>query len=112
MPTGVDDTRVNFCKDPKLKKTMVMGRSRTEGGGLLVDGRRSRTEGGGLSVDGRRTHTIYPTKYLLVTGELTTGFDFYGPFDSVEKAGRWATDNLKAGEFHRVHNMYEVRDSK
>lgn len=74
--------------------------------------RRTEVQGGGSSIGGRRTHTVYPTKYLLVTGELTTGFDFYGPFDSVEKAGRWATDNLKAGEFHRVHNMHEVRDSK
>lgn len=76
-----------------------------------VTGRRTETEGG-ESNGGRRTHTVYPTKHLLVTGELTTGFEFYGPFDTVEKAGRWATDNLKKGEFHRVHNMHDVRIEK
>lgn len=59
---------------------------------------------------GRATHTVYSTKYLLVTGELTTGFQFYGPFNSVAAAGQWATANLTAGTSHRVHNMFDVRD--
>lgn len=58
---------------------------------------------------GRTSHTVYPVKYLLVTGELTTGFQFYGPFDSVAAAGQWATVNLKPGTPHRVHNMSDVR---
>lgn len=98
MPTGHDDTLVSkHHPRPTVKGTAT--------------GRWTETEGGG-SNGGRRTHTVYPTKHLLVTGELTTGFKFYGPFDTVEKAGRWATDNLKEGEFHRVHNMYDVRIEK
>ena len=58
--------------------------------------------------DGRVNHTVYPIKYMVVTGELTTGFTFYGPFDTLDKAGQWATVNLRAGTFHRVHNMYDV----
>ncbi len=75
-------------------KTTVTGRTEIKGGG---------SKGGD-----RKTHVTYPLKYLLITGELTTGFRFYGPFDSVEKAGRWATNNLKPGEFHRVHDLYDV----
>lgn len=70
---------------------------------------RTKTEGGGSKNGDRKTHVTYPLKYLLITGELTTGFRFYGPFDSVEKAGRWATDNLKVGEFHRIHDLCDVR---
>ena len=58
--------------------------------------------------DGRVKHTVYPIKYMVVTGELTTGFTFYGPFDTMDKAGQWATANLRAGTFHRVHTMYDV----
>jgi hypothetical protein len=49
---------------------------------------------------------------MLVTGELTTGFMFYGPFDTMDKAGQWATANLKPGTFHRVHNIIDVRDER
>lgn len=59
---------------------------------------------------GRTTHTVFPIKHMLVTGELTTGFQFYGPFDTVFAAGQWATKNLKPGTPHRVHNMYDVRN--
>jgi hypothetical protein len=59
---------------------------------------------------GRTSHTVYPIKYLLVTGDLTTGFQFYGPFATVASAGQWATRNLKPGTPHRVHNMYDVRE--
>lgn len=59
---------------------------------------------------GRTSHTVYPVKHLLVTGELTTGFQFYGPFDSVAAAGQWATDHLKPGTPHRVHDMFDVGD--
>jgi len=64
----------------------------------------------GQGTDGRKTHTVYPLKYIVVTGELTTGFQFYGPFESVAKAGQWATSQLKVGDFYRVHNLHEVRD--
>ncbi len=59
---------------------------------------------------GRVTHTVFPVKHMVVTGELTTGFRFYGPFDTLTAAGRWATANLKPGTPHRVHDMFDVRD--
>ena len=58
--------------------------------------------------DGRTSNTVYPVKHMLVTGELTTGFQFYGPFDTVAKAGQWATDNLRPGTAHRVHDIFYV----
>jgi hypothetical protein len=61
---------------------------------------------------GRITNTVYPIKYMVVTGELTTGFVFYGPFDSLSKAGQWATYNLKDGLPHRVHSIFDVRGGK
>ncbi len=60
--------------------------------------------------DGRETNTIYPVRYMVVTGELPTGFTFYGPFETTARADQWATINLKAGAFYRVHNMFDVRD--
>jgi len=65
----------------------------------------------GTNLGGRVSHTVYPIKYMVVTGELTTGFTFYGPFETINKAGQWATTNLKSGTFHRVHNMYDVRNA-
>ncbi len=58
---------------------------------------------------GRVTNTVYSVKHMVVTGELTTGFQFYGLFDTVERAGQWATHNLKPGTPYRVHNMSDVR---
>lgn len=60
------------------------------------------------SIGGRVTHTVYPTKYMVVTGELTTGFQFYGMFDNAAVAGRWATLNIKGNAPYRVHNMHDV----
>lgn len=60
--------------------------------------------------DGRVTNTVYPIRYMVVTGELPTGFLFYGPFETTIRADRWATLNLKTGTFYRVHNMFDVRD--
>ncbi len=68
------------------------------------------TTGRWLGKGGRVTNTVYPIKYMVVTGELTTGFVFYGPFDSVAATERWATHNLKRGTPHRVHNMFDVRN--
>ena len=56
-----------------------------------------------------KTHISYPVKYLLATGELTTGFTSYGPFDGSRKAYQWAEANLKVGEYCRVVTMNEVR---
>jgi len=58
--------------------------------------------------DGRATHTVYPIKYMVVTGELTSGFIFYGPFDSMDVARQWAGSNLRTDTFYRVHNMHDV----
>lgn len=66
-------------------------------------------EGRPANPDGRISRTVYPVNHLLVTGALTTGFIFYGPFDTVAEAGQWATDNLRAGEFYRVHDIQHVR---
>lgn len=62
--------------------------------------------------DGRVTHTVYPVKHMVVTGGLTTGFTFYGPFDSVGLARQWAGSNLRTDTFYRINNMFEVRDGE
>lgn len=59
---------------------------------------------------GRVSRIVYPIRYLVVTGELTTGFQFYGPFNTRDAAGQWATGNLKSGLPHRVHDMFDVRN--
>ncbi len=60
--------------------------------------------------DGRVTNTVYPVKYMVVTGELPTGFIFYGPFETTARADRWARLNLRSDTFYRVHNMFDVKD--
>jgi len=65
-----------------------------------------------LNKHGRVTNTVYPIRYMVVTGELTTGFQFYGPFNTVAAAGQWATTNLKVGTLHRVHNIFDVRSGE
>jgi len=50
---------------------------------------------------GRVTHTVYPIKYMVATGDLVSGFYFYGPFETVDKADQWATRNLEVGTFCR-----------
>ena len=59
---------------------------------------------------GRVTHTVHPIKHMVVTGELTTGFIFYGLFDTVEKAVQWGDHNLKSGTLYRVHTLFDVRN--
>ncbi len=56
-----------------------------------------------------KTHVVYPIKCLVVTGELDTGFTFFGPFDGLRAAGEWATRNLRTNIPYRVHNFYDVR---
>lgn len=58
----------------------------------------------------KTSHVVHRDAFILVTGELTTGFHFYGPFDSVELAGKWAQDNLKDGTFYRTQAMHDVRE--
>ena len=57
----------------------------------------------------RKSRTVLKDAFVLITGELTLGFTFYGPFDTRVAAGEWAQANLKAGVFHRVHAMQDVR---
>lgn len=57
----------------------------------------------------RKSHTMLKTSYILVTGELTLGFTFYGPFDDPAKAGQWAAKNLKNGVFYRTHQLQDIR---
>lgn len=58
----------------------------------------------------RLTHTVWPTKYMVGTGELTRGFTFYGPFKTVDVANEWARLNLKASTEHHVHKLVDVRN--
>lgn len=83
---------------PNKMQTLMRGRRRLLAGG----------SGRPADPSGRTTHTMYPVKHILVTGELTTGFQFYGPFDTVAEAGQWATYNLRPGTAHRVHDMYYI----
>ena len=43
----------------------------------------------------RKSHTVFSTKFMVVTGTLSQGFEFYGPFDTEVDAERWVWDNLK-----------------
>ena len=58
----------------------------------------------------RKSHHVLIDQYMLVTGELTTGFHFYGPFKSRDKVGQWAQENLRDDTFYRVHIIHGVRD--
>lgn len=58
----------------------------------------------------RTSHEVLVDSYMVVTGEITTGFHFYGPFKTRDKAGQWATANFKEGTFHRVHTLHHVKD--
>ncbi len=63
----------------------------------------------GESSSDRRTHTVYPVKCLLVTGDLMSGFKFYGSFDSKEKARQWAGDHLRKEAPYLLHDILDVR---
>ncbi len=59
---------------------------------------------------GRKTHTVYPVKYMVVVGDLNSGFQFYGPFKDVHAADKWATDNLRVGMRCNVYPLFDVRE--
>jgi hypothetical protein len=59
---------------------------------------------------GRVTHTVYPVKYMVVVGTLGQGFDFYGPFNTAEKATAWARHNLHIGVSVTVEKFHDVRE--
>ena len=63
---------------------------------------------------GRVTHTVYPVKYMVAVGGLTTGFAFYGPFDTDERAATWARHNInfKHSTSYQVYPMFDVRDDR
>ena len=58
----------------------------------------------------RTSRVVLVDAYMVVTGEITTGFHFYGPFKTRDKAGQWANENFKEGTFHRVHTLHHVKD--
>ena len=58
----------------------------------------------------KRTHTVYPTKYVVVTGTLDEGFTFYGSFTTAILASDWADLNLKREVEHRVLPLNDVRN--
>lgn len=62
-------------------------------------------------MNGRATHTVYPVKYMVAVGDLTKGFQFYGPFTEDKYAARWAYNNLKRGTTYQVHSLFDVRDT-
>lgn len=78
---------------------------------VLIENRRFSVQTGRwLGKGGRIAHTVYPVKFMVVTGELTTGFEFYGLFDTVDKAEKWAATSIKVGTVFRIHNMSDVRN--
>ena len=58
----------------------------------------------------RKTHTVFSTKFMVVSGTLGTGFEFYGLFDDIESAERWVRHNLKPGTLVRIEEFNHVRD--
>ena len=56
-----------------------------------------------------RSHTVYTKKYIAVTGDLSAGFKFYGPFENAAFANGWADANLKDGDPYRVYLLNEVK---
>lgn len=59
---------------------------------------------------GRVTHTVYPVRYMVAVGDLSGGFQFYGPFTEVTSAARWIYNNLKRGTESRVYSLFDVRE--
>ena len=64
----------------------------------------SASNGGGHA----QTHTVYPQKYMVVTGGLSLGHQFYGPFENAAKANDWAVANLKDGALYRIYAINGV----
>ena len=46
------------------------------------------------------SHIVYPTRYVVVSGNIAEGFKFYGPFDDKVSASHWAIQNLKSDEYY------------
>jgi len=61
---------------------------------------------------GRITHTVYPVKHMVAVGDLIKGFEFYGPFDTPERARAWASANinLRSASAYHVYPMFDVRN--
>jgi hypothetical protein len=55
-------------------------------------------------------HTVYPVKYFVGVGDLSTGYKFYGPFKEDRLAEQWAHLNVKSGRAYRVYPMFDVRE--
>lgn len=56
-----------------------------------------------------RTHTSYSKVYIVVVGDMTEGFEFYGPFSDARAAMSWAVANFKVGEGLQIYPMNHVR---
>ena len=63
----------------------------------------------GSAWDAGSTRIAYPLKYLVITGDLTNGFDFYGSFDTTSEADRWASSNLKKSIVYKIYPLKHVR---
>ena len=59
---------------------------------------------------GRVSHTVYPVKYMVAVGDLSKGFQFYGPFTEDKFAARWAYNNFQRGTDYRVYPIFDVRE--
>lgn len=57
----------------------------------------------------RVSHTVYPVKYMVVTGTLGAGFEFYGPFDDIAATDSWVRRNLKTQTSVRIERLNYVK---
>ena len=60
-----------------------------------------------IESDLRKSRTVLKVQYMVVTGELTTGLAFYGPFPAHETANKWALDNLKGNVAYEIHDIHK-----
>ena len=56
----------------------------------------------------RLSHNVYPTKYMVVTGDLEKGFQFYGLFISEDAAREWVNFALALNASYSVQPFSDV----
>ena len=57
-------------------------------------------------------NTIYPKRYIVSVGDLMTGYTFYGPFSTHDKAWSWTVDNMHVGTVIKIVPMFDVKDDR
>jgi hypothetical protein len=58
----------------------------------------------------QKTHVMYPLRFMVVTGNLPTGFRFYGMFDTHSEAQNWVDKNLRSELLASIHSIRKVRE--